>query len=89
LESWDDHKQLYKLDDPVLTLVAGTNSLKAFALNLGGYFSITNSVSFVSSNTFLLQLTFHQRVADDNERTGFQPAIGQLAWTDTFKFQRT
>jgi hypothetical protein len=43
---------------PVLTLVAGTNSLKAFALNLGGYFSITNSVSFVSSNTFLLQLTF-------------------------------
>jgi len=43
---------------PVLTLVAGTNSLKAFALNLGGIFSLTNSVSFVSSNTFLLRLSF-------------------------------
>ena len=42
---------------PVLTLVVGTNSLKAFALNLGGNLSLTNSVSFVSSNTFLLQLT--------------------------------
>jgi hypothetical protein len=43
---------------PVLTLVVGTNSLKAFALNLGGIFSLTNSVSFVSSNTFLLRLSF-------------------------------
>ena len=43
---------------PLLTLVTGTNTLKAFALNLGGIYSLTNSVSFVSSNTFALQLVF-------------------------------
>jgi hypothetical protein len=43
---------------PTLTLVAGTNLLKAYALDLGGNYSLTNSVSFVSSNTFLLQLAF-------------------------------
>ena len=43
---------------PMLTLVIGTNTLKAYALNLGGNYSITNSVSFVSSNTFALQLVF-------------------------------
>ncbi len=43
---------------PVLTLIAGTNSLKAYALDLAGNISITNSVSFVSSNTFMLQLNF-------------------------------
>ena len=43
---------------PLLTLVIGTNSLKAYALDLGGNFSLTNSVSFVSSNTFALQLVF-------------------------------
>ncbi len=43
---------------PLLTLVIGTNTLKAYALNLGGNYSITNSVSFVSSNTFALQLVF-------------------------------
>ena len=40
------------------TLVVGTNSLKAFALDLGGNVSTTNSVSFVSSNTFKLQMNF-------------------------------
>ena len=43
---------------PLLTLVIGTNTLKAYALNLGGNYSPTSSVSFVSSNTFALQLVF-------------------------------
>jgi uncharacterized repeat protein (TIGR03803 family) len=42
----------------LLTLVAGTNSVNAYAVDLGGNFSATNRVSFVSSNTFLLQLDF-------------------------------
>jgi hypothetical protein len=41
-----------------LTLAAGTNMVKAYAVNLGGNYSATNSVSFVSSNSFKLQLTF-------------------------------
>ena len=39
-----------------LTLAAGTNTVKAYAVNLGGNYSATNSVSFVSSNNFKLQL---------------------------------
>jgi len=39
-------------------LQTATNTIKAFALDLGGNFSTTNSVSFVSSNAFKLQLTF-------------------------------
>jgi hypothetical protein len=42
----------------LLPLVAGTNTIKAYALNLGGNVSPTNSVNVVSSNTFNLQLTF-------------------------------
>jgi hypothetical protein len=41
-----------------LTLVAGTNTVKAYAVDLGANFSTTNSVSVVSSNTFKLQLAF-------------------------------
>ena len=41
-----------------LPLVIGTNTLKAYALDLGGNFSTTNILSVVSSNTFLLQLAF-------------------------------
>ncbi len=41
-----------------LTLAAGTNTVKAYAVNLGGNYSATNSVSFVSSNSFKLQLAF-------------------------------
>jgi len=40
-----------------LTLAAGTNTVKAYAVNQGGNYSATNSVSFVSSNSFKLQLT--------------------------------
>jgi hypothetical protein len=43
---------------PTLTLIAGTNSVKAYALDLAGNVSITNSVSFVSSNAFKLQMSF-------------------------------
>jgi len=41
-------------------LVAGTNTIKAYALDWGGNYSATNNVSFVSSNTFKLQLGFTQ-----------------------------
>jgi hypothetical protein len=42
----------------ILTLAAGTNTVKAYAVNQGGNYSATNSVSFVSSNSFKLQLAF-------------------------------
>jgi hypothetical protein len=42
-----------------VTLIAGTNTVKAYALDLGGNYSLTNSVSFVSSNTFKLQLALN------------------------------
>ena len=41
-----------------LQLIAGTNTVKAYAMDLGGNFSMTNSLSVVSSNTFKLQLAF-------------------------------
>ena len=41
-----------------VTLLAGTNTFKAYALDLGGNFSLTNTLSVVSSNTFKLQLAF-------------------------------
>ena len=39
-------------------LQAATNTIRAFAMDLGGNFSTTNSVSFVSSNAFKLELDF-------------------------------
>jgi len=42
----------------LLTLVSGTNSVKAYAVDSSGNFSITNSVNFYSSNTFELQMSF-------------------------------
>ena len=41
-----------------VTLMVGTNTLKAYAVDLGGNFSTTNSLSIVSSNTFKLQSVF-------------------------------
>ena len=41
-----------------LPLRSGTNTLKSFAMDLGGNLSLTKSVSFVSSNDFKLQLIF-------------------------------
>ncbi len=41
-----------------LTLAAGTNTVKAYAVDLGANLSTTNNVSFVSSNAFKLQLAF-------------------------------
>lgn len=43
---------------PTLTLIAGTNWVNAYAQDLGGNLSTTNSLSFVSSNTFQLQFNF-------------------------------
>jgi hypothetical protein len=39
-----------------VTMVVGTNTVKAYATDLGGNFSTTNSLNIVSSNTFKLQL---------------------------------
>ena len=44
----------------MVKLLSGTNTVDAYAINLGGNYSLTNTVSFVSSNTFALQLTFNQ-----------------------------
>jgi hypothetical protein len=41
-----------------LALVAGTNTIKACAQDLGGNYSATNNLSVVSSNSFLLQFYF-------------------------------
>ncbi len=43
-----------------VTLAAGTNTVKAYAVDLGGNYSTTSSVSVLSSNTFKLQLDFAQ-----------------------------
>ncbi len=39
-----------------LKMVAGSNTVSAYALNLGGIYSLTNTVSVFSSNTFKLLL---------------------------------
>jgi hypothetical protein len=41
-----------------VTLAAGSNTVKAYAVDLGGNYSTTSSVSVLSSNTFKLQLYF-------------------------------
>ena len=41
----------------VLALEAGTNVIKAYAVDLGGNASTTNSVSFVSPNAFTMRLS--------------------------------
>ena len=39
-----------------VTLAVGTNTIKAYTVDLGGNYSATNSLSVISSNTFMLQL---------------------------------
>jgi len=41
-----------------VTLAVGTNTVKAYAVDLGGNYSTTSSVSVLSSNTFKLQFNF-------------------------------
>ena len=61
-----------------LTLVAGTNTVKAYAVDLGANLSATNSVSFVSSNTFQLQLGFAvpQPMASNGLNFNLQVSLG-------------
>jgi uncharacterized repeat protein (TIGR03803 family) len=44
----------------LLKLIAGTNSVNAYASDFTGNLSVTSSVSFISSNTFKLQMNFAQ-----------------------------
>jgi hypothetical protein len=61
-----------------LTLVAGTNTVKAYAVDWGANLSATNSVSFVSSNTFQLQLGFavSQPMASNGLNFSLQVSLG-------------
>ena len=58
-----------------LTLVAGTNTVKAYAVDWGANLSATNSVSFVSSNTFTLQLGFAAGQSLTTDGLGFDLQI--------------
>lgn len=60
----------------MLPLVSGTNTVKAYAMDLGGNFSTTNSVSFVSSNTFQLELNLVTQPLQSNAlRLQISPGI--------------
>jgi len=58
----------------VLPLIAGTNVIKTYAVDLGGNTSTTNTVSVVSSNTFNLRLGFSS--AQPMTSDGFQLSVG-------------
>ncbi len=59
-----------------LPLVSGTNTVKAYAMDLGGNFSTTKSVSFVSSNTFQLELNLVTQPLQSNAlRLQISPGI--------------
>ena len=58
-----------------LPLVTGTNTVRAYAVDLGSNLSPTNSVSFISSNTFKLQLGFGAGPSLDGNGLGFDLQI--------------
>jgi hypothetical protein len=82
-------------------LVAGTNTIKAYALDWGGNYSATNNVSFVSSNTFKLQLGFTLAQPLTDNGLGFnlqispglnghiQTSTNLLTWTTLTNFVGT
>jgi hypothetical protein len=61
-----------------VTLLAGTNTLKVYALDLGGNCSVTNSISVVSSNAFNLKLALaaEQPLASDGRKLVLQLSPG-------------
>jgi hypothetical protein len=62
----------------VLPLTAGTNVIKAYAVDLGGNASMTNTVSVVSSNTFNLRLGFRsaQPMTSDGLHLSLEVSLG-------------
>jgi hypothetical protein len=61
----------------VLPLMAGTNVIKAYAVNLGGNVSTTNSVSVESTNTFNLRLGFgSQQMTSDGLQLSLEVSLG-------------
>ena len=55
-------------------LVAGTNKVRAFAVDAAGNDSATSSVSFYSTNAFLLQIEFCRGASAGEQRAEFEPA---------------
>jgi hypothetical protein len=60
----------------MLQLTTGTNTVKAYAMDLGGNFSKTNTLSVVSSDTFKLQLAFSQPMKSNGVAFSLQLSKG-------------
>ena len=71
---------------PTLTLLSGNNSIKAYAVNLGGNVSLTNSITIVSSNTFALNLNLTNAFVLRTNGVGFNLQLspnlnGHIEWS--------